>query len=220
MNEYTQSIMPLTKSTHSVSRQKKLLLLTQNEINTKMRPNPPKTFLRLQQCCMFSGIILADPTLAKISGDVMNMAISMSDCFSNVKGIIQAVRNIIYLYLCFFIRWESWGESWGESCGWGSYYYFLKFVKPDYNTRTSNWWTPSGTEILSVSQRYLPLHDLIFLLISQRQRNSSVVLQKVVLIKRFWEEIYFMFLKNPWRRQIFQHDYKFSTPVRPRDKKI
>ena len=152
-----------------------------------------------------------DPTPAKISGDIMNMAVSLSDCFSNFQGIIQAVRNIIYVYLCLFIRWES--------CGWGSYYYFLKFVKPDYDSRTSNWTTSLGAEILSVNQRYLPLHDLIFSLISQRERSSSAVLEKVVLIKKFWEEIYFMFLKKPWQQQIFQHDYKFSTPVSRRDKK-
>ena len=45
-----------------------------------------------------------DPTPAIISGDVMNMATSLSDCFSNFKGIIQAVKNIIYVYLCLFIR--------------------------------------------------------------------------------------------------------------------
>ena len=44
-----------------------------------------------------------DPTPAKISGDVMNTAISLRDCFSNFKGIIQTVRNIIYFYLCLFI---------------------------------------------------------------------------------------------------------------------
>ena len=45
-----------------------------------------------------------EPTLAMISGDVMNMAISLSDYFWNFKGITQAIRNIIYVYFCLFRR--------------------------------------------------------------------------------------------------------------------
>ena len=75
---------------------------------------------------------------------------------------------------------------------------------------------PLGTEIVSGNYRYLPLQDLIFSFVSQRGR-SSTMLEKAVLVKRFWEEkratltylapvlltifnqdtylIYFMFLK-------------------------
>ena len=39
-----------------------------------------------------------DPAPTNISADVMVMAISLSDCFSNFKIIIQAVKNLIYVY--------------------------------------------------------------------------------------------------------------------------
>ena len=55
-----------------------------------------------------------DPAPAKITADIMVMAISVSDCFSNFKRIIEAVKNLIYVYLCLVIWWES--------CEWGSYY--------------------------------------------------------------------------------------------------
>ena len=56
--KHKQSIIPLTKRRYSDSWQKKLLLLTQNKVSTKMMPNPPKTFQRLQQCCLLSDITL------------------------------------------------------------------------------------------------------------------------------------------------------------------
>ena len=58
MNKHIQNIIQLTKKAHSGSWQKKLLLLTQNKISTKIMPNPAKKFQRLQQCCMFSDITL------------------------------------------------------------------------------------------------------------------------------------------------------------------
>ena len=47
MNKHIQNIIQLTKKTHSGSWQKKLLLLTQNKISTKIMPNPAKKFQRL-----------------------------------------------------------------------------------------------------------------------------------------------------------------------------
>ena len=55
-----------------------------------------------------------DPGSVKISADVMIMAISLSNCFSNFKRIIQAVKILIYVYFYLVIG--------RESCEWGSYY--------------------------------------------------------------------------------------------------
>ena len=79
----------------------------QYENEAKSSKNLLKVVTMLHVLCHHNDNLLqskTDPTPAKISGDIMNMAISLSDCFSNFQGIIQVVKNIIYVYLCLFIR--------------------------------------------------------------------------------------------------------------------
>ena len=132
MNEFIRSIIPL-------SQQKKPFTAHTKRDQYKNEAKSSKNILKIAMVLhvlwhhidnLLQYNWKTDPTPTKISCGVMNLAISLNGCSSNFKGIIQAVSIIIYVQLSLLFVHKM-RERW--SCGQGSYYYFLRFFKAEYD---------------------------------------------------------------------------------------